>query len=65
MVVSVSTDFLSNSKWDAPLHGIAYDCSWADWDCLCDHLRYAPWEDIVKFSASAGTSEFLEWVPRH
>ena len=30
VVVSVSIDFLINSKWDAPFHRIAYDCSCAD-----------------------------------
>ena len=60
-VVSVSVDFPSNSKWDAPFHCIAYDCSRADWDGLCDHLRDVPWEDTFKLSASAA-SEFCEWV---
>ena len=31
-VVSVSTDFLINSKQDALFHRIAYDCSFADCD---------------------------------
>ena len=35
LVVSVSIDFLSNSKWDAQLHHcIAYNYYWADWDFL-------------------------------
>ena len=34
VIVSVSIDFSSNSKWDAPFHGIAYDYSGADWDGL-------------------------------
>ena len=42
VVVSVSTDFLTNSKWDALFHCIAYDCSHADWDSLCDNLRDNP-----------------------
>ena len=29
-VVSVFIDFLSNSKWDTPLHQMAYDHSYAD-----------------------------------
>ena len=41
IVVSVSTDFLSNSKCDALFHRITYDYSLADWDDLCDHLRDA------------------------
>ena len=48
VVVSVSIDFPSNSKWDAPFHCKAYDYSHADWDILCDHLRDIPWEDIFK-----------------
>ena len=39
VVVSVSIDFLLNTKRDAPFHRITYDCSCADWDGLCDHLR--------------------------
>ena len=62
VVVSVSTDFPSNSQRDAPFHRIAYDYSRADWDGLCDHLRDVPWEDIFKLGASAAASEFCEWV---
>ena len=40
--VSVSIDFPSNSKEDAPFHRTAYDCSRADGDGLRDHLRYVP-----------------------
>ena len=47
-VVSISIDFLSNSKCDASFHPIAYGCSRANWDSLCDHLRDIPWEDIFK-----------------
>ena len=53
VVVSVSIDFLPNSKWDAPFYHIAYDYSRADWDGLCDHFRDVPWEDIFKLGASA------------
>ena len=60
--VSVSIDFPSNSKRDAPFHSIAYDYSCADWDGLRDHLRDVPWEDIFKLSASAAASEFCDWV---
>ena len=61
-VVSVSTDFPSNSPRDAPFHFIADDYSCADWDGLRDHLRDVPWEDIFKLRASAAASEFCEWV---
>ena len=61
-VVSVSIDFKSNPKRDAPFHRIAYDYSCAGWDDLHDHLRDVPWEDIFKLSASVGASEFCEWV---
>ena len=42
VVLSVSIDFPSNSKWDAPFHRISYDYSRADWDDLRDHLRDNP-----------------------
>ena len=60
VVVSVSIDFSLNSKWDAPFHQLAYDCSCADWDGLCDHLGYVPSEDIFKLRASSAASEFCE-----
>ena len=56
VVASVSNDFLSNSKWDALFHHIAYDYSCADWDGLHDHLRDVPWEDIFKCNAFAAAS---------
>ena len=62
VVVSVSIDFPINSKQDALFLCVAYDCSCADWDGLCDHLRDVPWEDIFKLSASASASEFFEWL---
>ena len=62
VVVSVSIDFLRNSKQDTLFHRVAYDYSCADWDGLRDHLRDIPWEDIFKLSASAAASEFCEWV---
>ena len=58
VVVSVSTDFPSNSKWDALFHRIAYGYSCADWDGLPDHLRYVQWEDIFKLKAFAAAQEF-------
>ena len=42
VVVSVSIDFPSNSKQNAPFHCIAYDYSCADWDGLHDYLRDVP-----------------------
>ena len=50
VVVLVSIDFLSNSKWDAPFQHIACDYSCADWDGLHDYLRDVPWEDIFKLA---------------
>ena len=41
--VSIFIDFPINSKQDALFHRIAYYCSHADWDNLCDHLRDVPW----------------------
>ena len=61
VVVSVSIDFPTNSQQDAPFHHIAYDYSRADWDGLRDHSRDVPWDDIIKFSASAAGCEFSEW----
>ena len=61
VVVSVSIDSLSNSKWDTPFHHIAYNYFIANWDGLCDHLRDVPWEDLFKLSVSAAPSEFYEW----
>ena len=52
VVVSVSTDFQSNSWWDILFHCIAYDYSCADWDGHPDHLRDVPWENMFKLSAS-------------
>ena len=62
LVVSVSIDFPTNSKWDVLFHGIVYDYSCADWDSLCDYLSDFPWEDVFKLSASGAASEFCEWV---
>ena len=60
IVASVSIDFPSYSQWDAPFHCITYDYSRADWDCLPDHLRDVPWEDIFNLGTSAAASEFCE-----
>ena len=59
VVVSVSIDFPSNSKWDAPY---AYDYSCVNCGSFRDHLRDVPWEDIFKLSASAAASEFCDQV---
>ena len=40
----------------------SHSYSHADWDCLFDHLRSVPLEDIFKLNASAAASEFCEWV---
>ena len=39
LAISVPIDFLSNSKWDALFHRIAYYYSPPDWDGLRNHLR--------------------------
>ena len=62
VVVSVSIDFPINSQQDTPFHRVAYDYSRANWDGLRDHLRDVQCEDIFKLSASAGASDFGEWV---
>ena len=61
-VVSVSTDFLSNSKRDTLFHCIAYDTFCTDSDGLLDHFRNVPWGDIFKLCASTAANEFCEWV---
>ena len=61
----LSFHLLSNKlKTGCPFHRIAYDYSCTDWDCLRDHLRDVPWDDIFKPSApaAAAASEFCEWV---
>ena len=58
VVVSVSVDFPINLKQDTLFPHMDYDYSCADWDSLCDYLRDAPWEDILKLGASAAASEF-------
>ena len=47
VVVSVSNDFLSNSKRDGPFQCIAYNYSCADWEGLRNQLRDVPWEDML------------------
>ena len=59
MFVSVSIDFLSNSKVYVSFHCIAYNYSLADWDGVRDHLRDVPWEDIFKLGASNAASDFV------
>ena len=61
-VVSVSIDFPINSRQDASFYHVGYDYSCADWDCLQDHLRNVPRDDIFKLGASAAASEFCKWV---
>ena len=60
VVISVSIDFPSYSKWDAPFHRIVYDYSHSDWDGLRDHLRDVPWEDIFKLGSSDAATQFCE-----
>ena len=61
VVISVSIDFLTDSKQDALFHCIAFDYSRVDWDVLLDHLRSVSWENIFELSASAVASELCEW----
>ena len=49
----------SNSKRDVPFCLTAYNYSRADWNCLHDHLRDVPWQDVFKLSASAAATDFL------
>ena len=41
-ILIMLSQFLSNSKRDAPFHLIAYNCSCVDWDSLRDHFRDVP-----------------------
>ena len=59
----LSFHWLSNKlKTRCSISSHSYDYSCADWDDLHDHLRDVPWDDIIKPSPSAATSEFCEWV---
>ena len=62
VVVSISIDFPSVSRRDAPFHRIDCDSSHADWDGLRNYLRDVLWEDIFKLIFSDAASEFCEWV---
>ena len=42
VVISVSIDFLSNSKADAVFHRLTYNYSCPDWNGPRDHLRDSP-----------------------
>ena len=53
--------FSSELIYLAPFHHTAFDYSCADGDCLCDHLRDVPWEDIYKLCDSAAATEFCQW----
>ena len=59
IVISVSIDFPSHSKQDAPFHCIAYNYSCANWGGLCDHLRDVP-EIFFNLSASVAASELCD-----
>ena len=63
VVVSVYSDFPSNSKKGSLFHCRSFDSFCADWDSLHDHLRDVPWEYIFKLGASAAAAaEFCDWV---
>ena len=51
VVISITIDFPSNSKVDAPFHCTTYDYLRADWDGLRNHLRAFP-----------SDTEFCEWI---
>ena len=62
VVISITIDFPSNSKVDAPFHCTTYDYLRADWDGLRNHLRDVPLEGILKFGAFPSDTEFCEWI---
>ena len=53
-VVSISTDFPSNSK-DVPFHHTAFEYFYSDWNGLYCHLIHVLWENMfnLKFYAAA------------
>lgn len=59
-VVWVSIDIFPNSQRDVPYRHTVYDYSCVNWDALHDHLRDAPWKDILKLESSTATSKFYE-----
>ena len=59
-VVSVSIDFLSNSKEDSPIYCIVFDYFCADWDGLWDYQKCFK-GDIFSLAAY----EFCEYVILH
>ena len=61
VVVSVSTDFTSNSKQDVLFHCAAYDYSYADWDGLHDHEEMSHGKILLSLMLSAA-SKFCKWV---
>ena len=56
MIVPVSINFPTNSKWDALFYHIVHYYVFADWGGPHGHLRDVPWEDFLKISASARAS---------
>ena len=62
VIISVSIDFLSNSKENGTFHCTAYDYSHTDWDGLCDHFRDAQWEGIFKFGFKM---KLTLYIPHH
>ena len=60
--VLVWIGFPVNSKQDILFYCRADECSCADRDGFCDHLRDVLWEDIFKLSATDTASEFCGWV---
>ena len=58
VLVSVSIDFPSNSKRDAPFPHTD-DNFRAGWGDLHNHLRDVSWKDIFKLGTSAAGTEFV------
>ena len=61
-VISVSIGFPSNSERDTLFHHTTCVYSHGDWNGICDHVRDVPLENMFKFGASAGCTEFCEVV---
>ena len=61
VIVSVSIEFSSDSKWDAQFHHIACDYFCTYWEGLVIIWERCSMGSISKLSASAVANEFCEW----
>ena len=62
VVVSVSIDFLSVWKWDAPFHPTAFDYSCADWESLHHHWEMFHGRISLNSVLLLLRKKFCEWI---